>query len=255
MQALRLPGIAIGFLTRLPVRLKRPPTEEEFGASVALFPLAGLLVGLASAGAGLVGRYLVEPGWPAQNGTAAAVGAVLYIVANTAITGGLHLDGLADVADGLACNDPARALDVMKDSHIGAVGVVWLVTDILARFALAQALFAPAQVAWLVAAPVMGRAAMAIAISRYPYARGSGTGKVFAQNTRAIHSLVAALLALGACLYLGTMGVLAAASSIFIACVWAGALARRLGGLTGDTYGSVNEACELAFLFGAVILK
>ncbi|MDP2859005.1 MAG: adenosylcobinamide-GDP ribazoletransferase [Bacillota bacterium] len=248
-------GIALGFLTRLPVRLKRPPTEEEFGASVALFPLAGLLVGLVSAGAGLAGRYLVEPNWPAQNGTAAAAGAILYIVANSAITGGLHLDGLSDVADGLACKDPARALDVMKDSHTGVMGVVWLVSDVLARFAFAQALTAPAQVAWLVAAPVVGRAAMAIVISRYPYARGTGTGKVFAQNTRAMHSLVAALLALGACLYLGTTGVLAAASSVFIAGVWAGALARRLGGLTGDTYGSVNEVCELTFLFGALILR
>ncbi len=264
MQALRLFGIALGFLTRLPVQLKRPPTERELGASVALFPLAGVVVGLFSAAAGLAGRYLVEPGWRAPSGIAggalgrgsiaAGAGAVLYILANILITGGLHLDGLSDVADGLAVSDPVRALEIMKDSHAGVMGVIWLILDILARFVLAQAVLLPGLVGWLVAAPSAGRAAQAIVISRYPYARNSGTGKAFSQNARAVHSMVAALFALGAGMCLGPAGPIVTIVSILVAWGWGKLLARWLGGLTGDTYGSINEVCELAFLFGAVIL-
>ena len=259
MRVLRLFGVALGFLTRLPIRLGRPPTEQELGASVALFPVAGALVGLVSAAAGLAGRYLVEPRWQVPGGVAggtvaAGTGAILYILVNALVTGGLHLDGLSDVADGLAVGDPARALEVMKDSHTGVMGVIWLVMDILARFVLAQALLAPSLVGWLVAAPVAGRAAQAIVISRYPYARNSGTGRAFSQNARGIHSVIAVLLALGAGLCLGLKGLSLAVLSVLTAWGWGNLLARWLGGLTGDTYGSVNEVCELVFLFGAVIL-
>jgi len=263
MQVLRLFGIALGFLTRLPVRLKRPPTEQELGASIALFPLVGTLVGLLSAGAGLVGRYLVEPsGWApgsaagaiAGGTVAAGAGAVLYVVVNTLVTGGLHLDGLSDVADGLAVGDPVSALEVMKDSHAGVMGVIWLIVDILARFVLAQALLLPGLVGWLVVAPVAGRAAQAIVISRYPYARNSGTGKAFSQNARAVHSMIAAVLVLGAGMCLGPAGPAVTMVSILVAWGWGKLLARWLGGLTGDTYGSINEVCELVFLFGAVVL-
>lgn len=274
--------LATTFLTRLPVSVPADADEQQLGASVALFPAAGLLVGLLAALSDLalrlvVTRQLIAPGVThvaAPKLAAAATGALAALIANTLVTGGLHLDGLADMADGLyGASDRRRALEIMKDSRIGAMGVAWLCTDIAARLALVASLGYGSRFLWLSVSAVAGRLAQVVAVCFWPYARESGTGKPFNRYAGLRQLLCAALLA--------TAILLIAASShaLFASGMWpwqawgiaakllaalaisvggggflASIVARRLGGLTGDVYGGVNEVTEVLFLLCGVVL-
>ncbi|WP_460498596.1 adenosylcobinamide-GDP ribazoletransferase, partial [Glycomyces tarimensis] len=139
---------ALGFLTVVPVRGRWPLTR----AAVSAFPLAGLAVGLAWAAAAWTGLHIGGP----------LVAAALVLAVDFALTGGLHLDGLADTADGLASRRPPdQVAEVMKDPRIGAVGAGALVITLLLRFALLGAITGTPG-AWPAVAlvPVVGRLSM-----------------------------------------------------------------------------------------------
>ena len=280
MSPLRLFAIALSFMTRIPVRLDPAPCEKELGASVQVFPLAGVVVGLAMALADLALRTLADIAaslpsalptvlptamralgglrTPAASDSLVplALGSLAALIANVLVTGGLHLDGLADTADGLAGGrDRERALAVMKDSRVGALGVVWLAIDLISRFALVTLLHSRVRLAWLLLAPVAGRLAQAIAIVSHRYARESGTGRVFAAYARPIHLVPASLISVLACLPTGVHSLMWLAIATLVGALFAAWLARRLGGLTGDTYGAISEIAEITFLLGGVIVR
>jgi adenosylcobinamide-GDP ribazoletransferase len=271
-------------MTRIPVRLDPAPCEKELGASVQVFPLAGVVVGLAMALADLAFRTLADIAASLPSALSAALSAVLptamralgglrtpaasdslvpvalgslaALIANVLVTGGLHLDGLADTADGLAGGrDRERALAVMKDSRVGALGVVWLAIDLISRFALVTLLHSRVRLAWLLLAPVAGRLAQAIAIVSHRYARESGTGRAFAAYARPIHLVPASLISVLACLPTGVHSLMWLAIATLVGALFAAWLARRLGGLTGDTYGAISEIAEITFLLGGVIVR
>jgi cobalamin synthase len=156
---------ALGFLTVLPVgRRDRPPSAP----SVLAFPVVGLLVGALWAGVAWAGWRLWGP-LPA---------AAIVVLADAAVTGAIHLDAVADVADGWASRKPpAAALEVIRDPRVGAVGAAVLVATMLCRWSLLAVLAGQAEPAgrwWLLAvAPVCGRVAMAWVLRR-PRRRGSG---------------------------------------------------------------------------------
>ncbi|GAB3820177.1 adenosylcobinamide-GDP ribazoletransferase [Tessaracoccus terricola] len=240
---------ALGTFTVLPA----PPTELDRGRAgrvLAALPWVGLVVG-ALAGlvtflAGLTGATLL----------AAALG----VATLAALTGALHVDGLADTADGLGSRRPAEeALEIMRRSDIGPMGVVALVfvllVDVAALESIAGGGGLAAPLALLVAA-VVGRLAVVLA-SRGPGARGSGFGALFTGltsapaavvNTVAVLLLAAAagLLAsgwLGAAVFAG-----AAVVALLTTSLWRRQLVRRLGGMTGDTFGSLVEVGQAVFL-------
>jgi cobalamin synthase len=159
---------AFGFLTVLPVgRRDRPPGAR----SVLAFPAVGLLVGALWAGVGWAGWRLWGP-LPA---------AAVVLLADVAVTGAIHLDAVADVADGWASRKPpAAALEVIRDPRVGAVGAAVLVATMLCRWSLLAVLAGQAEPAgrwWLLAvAPVCGRAAMAWVLSR-PRRLGPGAAR------------------------------------------------------------------------------
>ncbi|WP_025274448.1 adenosylcobinamide-GDP ribazoletransferase [Haloglycomyces albus] len=145
---------AVGFLTTLPVRSAGPLTRR----SLAAFPLVGLVVGLAWAAAALVGDVLAGP----------LVAAAAILAVDLKVTGGFHLDGVADTADGLAVKHrPDRVRQAIKDSRIGALGSVTATTTLLARFALLATVMEFAG-AWMAIAviPVCGRCASVWMLSR-----------------------------------------------------------------------------------------
>ncbi|MFN2555830.1 MAG: adenosylcobinamide-GDP ribazoletransferase [Nitriliruptorales bacterium] len=152
---------ALGFLTLLPVGEPEPPGP----GNLAVFPLVGGLLGLVWVAAGMGGEALGGP----------PVGAGMVLVVDLLATGALHLDGLADVADGAASRlPPHEAQTVMRDPRIGAVGAATLCTALLVRFALiAAALPTPAI---LIAAPAAGRAAMVWTLGRLPHTSGASAG-------------------------------------------------------------------------------
>lgn len=257
---------ALQFLTRLPVPSPGGQTSERgFRRSVVFFPAAGLVIGLGTAGIGALLRWGLPP-WPA---------AVLLAAVWIGWSGALHLDGLMDTADGLFSHrSRERMLEIMKDSRVGAMGVLAGSLSVLLRVALLASLLQDAGTAWLLGAlaliPAWSRAFLPAAIAGWPYARaeGGGLGGLFrgvgARHAAAAFAVVTALsvavLAVlaawapaGAGLPLGWAQAalayaVAAGFTYATGSLLAAAIARKLGGLTGDVYGAINELLELGLL-------
>ncbi len=249
---------AFQFLTRLPIPVAVPFEPQVLSRSVIYFPLAGLLIGWCTACAGWL-LLLFLPAPPAT---------VLTLVIWTALSGALHLDGWMDTADGVFSHrSRERMLEIMKDSRVGAMGVIAAVLLLLLKAALLGELLrlqpSSAELSLLAIIPVWGRAWMAVAIAGWRAARqGEGLGALFAGTTwrGAAASLcvcgAVCLLALAAGGWSAAMVLLIMASGLLltIGCgtllaMW---LNRKLGGLTGDTYGAMNEAIEVILLLAAV---
>jgi adenosylcobinamide-GDP ribazoletransferase len=246
MKALRALLAAVGFLTRVPVGDKLALGPEDLGRALYFFPWAGALLGalLWLVELALRGRFSPEL-------IALALTAVL-----AALTGGLHLDGVADVCDGLAGSrgDRARALEIMRDSRIGALGALALVLVLLAKLLAVRdlLLLGPRVVVLLALAPVVARACVVPLIVLLPYARSAGLGSPFHAHGRLAHGLVA--VGTGAALagVAGGRALPAALVALLVAAALGLWLWRRLGGLTGDAYGAAIELSELAFLLACV---
>lgn len=242
MRALRPLGAALGFLTRLPVA-PRDLTPAELGRALGWFPAAGLVLGLAAAGA----AHLAGAREPAL----VAVGVVALLAL---LTGGLHLDGVADVADGLAGGrgDPARTLAIMRDSRIGAIGATALVLLLLAKVHAVAAVIrgGAAWPLWL--APIVARWTVVVLVARFPYARAEGLGVAFHRGVRHCDVALATALAATAVVVAGVPAAIAAAAALAVAVALALAIHRRVGGLTGDAYGAAIELAEVTVLVAAL---
>jgi adenosylcobinamide-GDP ribazoletransferase len=241
---MRLYLIAMQFLTIIPLPFDTRCQKEDLGRSTACFPLAGLTVGSLLVGLNwLIGPWLNRP-----------LTAALLITALAAVTGALHLDGLADVCDGLAARGSReRFLAVMKDSNVGAVGAVGLVLGLLLKW---QALLAvPAGITWqaLLLFPTLGRFGQVLAMAGAKHARQDGLGASFIQGMAARHLLVALCITVAACLLLlPVRGMLALITVFAVSLVIRGYFRNRLGGLTGDIIGC---SCELAEILALIVLS
>ena len=250
MHQIRLFFIALQFFTRLPI-----PAWVGFEASwlqhaSRYFPLVGVVVA-ALAAAVYAAAALVLP---------APVAAVLSTAASIYITGAFHEDGFADTCDGLGGGmTKERALEIMKDSRVGAYGAIGIVCMLATKLS-ALALLPPhlAVAALVVAHPVSRLAATAL-IWKLDYVRGEGKAKPLAQQMTgtefAIAALTCALPAAGV-LAAGWMTPAALAAAVLAssaAALWLGRLfVRRLGGYTGDCLGAVQQLAE-ALVYVAVL--
>jgi adenosylcobinamide-GDP ribazoletransferase len=236
--------VALAFLTRLPVRERRTWPDDDLAASVPLFPLVGALIGLAGAIGYALAVWLGLPPWPA---------AAIALATTIWLTGALHEDGLADVADGLGGRTPEDQLRIMRDSRLGSYGAIALVLVLLARAGALAALAAPWPAgAALVAAGAFSRAALPAVMAALPTARTDG----LAAGAGRPHPLrVAAAVLVGALIALVLLGEAAPAALLAGAgCALAVALLarRRIGGYTGDVLGAVQQLAEIGVLLGAL---
>jgi adenosylcobinamide-GDP ribazoletransferase len=236
--------LAVTLLTVIPLPAPRAaggtglaaPARRDAAWAMSLAPFVGLLLGAAAAG---VLWLATRPG---QAGP--LLGAVLAVAALAILTGGLHLDGLADLADGLGSRRPAgAALEIMKRSDIGPFGVVALVLTLLLQVsALAGAESAGRGLIAVAAAALTARLAMTAACrAGVPAARGSGLGALVAGS---VHPAVAAglvLAALAAAVPFGWIFVIAIAAGVLAGTALTAVAVRRLGGITGDVLGAVAE--------------
>ncbi|MFF4605401.1 adenosylcobinamide-GDP ribazoletransferase [Streptomyces sp. NPDC001339] len=242
---------AFGTLTVLPVRVTRWDRAAARGGMLCA-PLAGLVVGLCAAALG--GAVLLLGGGPLLAAVgSAAVPAVL--------TRGLHLDGLADTADGLGSGKPAGdALRIMKRSDIGPFGVVTLLFALLAQVAALDRLYAGG---WAygalgaAVAAVTGRAALTLASrTGVPAARPEGLGAAVAETVPVRAAVLCAVLVVAgsaaAGAGFGPYGALHAASAALLGLaageLLLGHCRRRFGGVTGDVFGALAESAGLAAL-------
>lgn len=231
-------SIAFAFLTRLPVRVGAAE-NADVGRALAFFPVVGLALGMAlAAGAWLAGA--LPPG-------VAAVGLVALLAA---ATGGLHLDGLADVFDGLGGShgDRERVLAIMRDSRIGAHGALALLLVVLAKVFAASVALQRGNL-WVVALfPAVARWAVVPLIVAFPYVREVGLGSTFKDRGSTVELAWSTLFVLLMLLWAGIRAVVPAAVALATALGFGLWMRRRLGGLTGDAYGAAIELAEVAFL-------
>lgn len=244
--------VALSVLTVVPV--PATPSSGELAGSVPFFPVVGALIGCLLA---LV-DFLLHPFLCPR------VVAALVLTVSWLLTGGMHLDGLADTADGLAARAPRqKVLEVMRDPRVGAVGAATIFLLLLIKWACLEALSPSLRMPALLLMPVIGRQAMVITMPRYRYPRAEpGLASPFAGKV----SPAASLVALGITLLLvavvssledhsALQWLLAAVAGLGSSQLFAAWVAHRLGGMTGDAYGAVCEVAEALFLLGASIVR
>lgn len=235
--------LAFGFMSWLPVP-SVVAEDRDLGRAVALFPVVGALFGaLLWAALAALGGHL--PGLVAGGLGVAALGW---------LSGGLHLDGLADTFDGVGAStkpDPARRrekmLEVMRDPRSGPHGVAAVVITLgLKAAALGAITPGPA----LVLGPAVARWAASLLVVAFPYARPEGLGRVFCAEARGWQVALLGGLLVGAAALLGAGVGASAAVAVAGALALAWRLSRHLGGLTGDVYGAAVELAETLFFIG-----
>lgn len=235
---------ALRFLTIVPLTWRSEQDGRFFGAALAWFPVIGLLIGGVAAAC----TSCLTPFFPPQ------VVAVAAIVLLAAASGCLHLDGLADSGDGLlSARSRERILEIMRDSRIGAMGVIALIVVLLGKYAALSSLDLSVLPVTLVAMPVAGRCAILLTMAFLPYAReGEGLGRLFySSSTRliALWALVFLAVVLG---FGGERMVLAVLAAVFVTVLFFSLWCRsKIGGATGDTLGAV---CELTEMMAAVAM-
>ncbi|HAA89895.1 MAG: Cobalamin synthase [Thermoanaerobacterales bacterium 50_218] len=233
---------ALTFLTRIPLPQGRSFTARDFQNSSYFFPVVGLLIGLFLTGIWLVARVV----FPSQITGALLV--VFYLV----ITGGLHLDGLIDTFDGI-CSGQARekVLMIMKDSRVGAFGVIAVFTVLILKFSF-YSLIDFTHLPFLLLAPTAGRQAMVWALVLFPCARKQGLGYSFNVYHDFRKLILTTALTLFVFVYfLRVTGVIVFFAVGLFSLILMKYLSCLLGGLTGDTYGALCELAEVfVFLLG-----
>lgn len=222
--------LALVFLTRLPLTGLLPRGTISLAACAWAFPVAGLLVGAVA------GLPLWLDGPP-------LLLAALSVALAVWLTGALHEDGLADLADGMGGQTPAARLEIMRDSRIGAYGTLALILLMAIRVpALAEA--GPLA---LIAAATCGRVAIVMAMALLPPARNDGLGRA-GQGVSAPALTVAALIGILTLFPMGKAGALAAIAGGISAAMVMRLARQKLGGQTGDVLGASSVVTETAML-------
>lgn len=243
---------AVRFLSVLPLpgeaRLFR---SDEVNPRLVLgstyFSLVGVLLALLLLGL----LYLLSPLLPSL-----ALAAVLVVTA-WLLTGGLHLDGLMDSCDGVfGGRTPERRLEIMRDSRVGSFGVLGGVSVLLLKFAFFASLDRQALEIGLLCIWPSARWAMLLAMRIFPPARTSGLGSTFRQTVTLPRLVCCGLVALVAAGLSGrVIGLLIWVVATLLALALGWWLTRKLGGLTGDTYGAIEEGAEVLGLLVLVLLR
>jgi adenosylcobinamide-GDP ribazoletransferase len=243
---------AVRFLSLLPVPgstqlLVKDESAPHIVVGCEYFPVVGLLLALLLWLLTLILTPLVP-----QLALAALLVAALVI-----LTGGLHLDGLMDSCDGLfGGSTRERKLEIMRDSHVGSFGVLAGICILLLKFALFASLRAPAfPLALLIALP-SARWTMVVALRVFPSARSTGLGAAFHRVITTRRLLLAGFASLAIVLVAGQLLGLIVWMTVTVTSLLLGLwMTQSIGGLTGDTYGAIEEAAEAVALLLLVMLR
>ena len=221
-------------MTTLPIRLPADWSAGDSGRASLWYPFVGLVIG-AITWLAWDGANRVFPPW---------VASILTLIVWVLLTGGLHLDGLADCCDGLlASTSVERRLEVMKDPHLGAFGVIGLILVLILK---AAALTSAPNPGILLAASLARWCILPAAL--IPLARPSGMGADFAAGFRHSFMVWGAIIPLAIAILLGFRGALAALAGLSAATLILSLARSRIGGVTGDVFGMVVEIVETVVL-------
>jgi len=238
--------IALQFLTRLPLNITGEWKAESVGKSLLYYPLVGLVIGV----------LLVFTASIFGNAHIMVTAAILLLVW-VMITGGLHLDGLADSADAWAggLGDKERTLEIMKDSRAGPLAIVVLLLVLLLKFSALNSIVEKESWSFLIVAPVIARALVILLFTTTPYVRAKGLGSDIAEflpeNTVNIVMVITGVsllfvLSLWQC-------ILTVSVSLLVLYALRLMMMKRIQGMTGDTIGASIEIIEAVVLLALVM--
>ena len=261
--------LLLSFMTRIPMP-KIEYDEEKLGKSMKYFPVVGIIVGFILLFFCIIFNFILK------NISYSAVLPLMIIVViltDLITTGALHLDGLADTFDGIfSYRSKHKMLEIMKDSRLGSNGALALILYFLLKFILLFSLTIESRKGAIYAImtyPVVSRFCSVVSCASSPYARGSGMGKTFVDNTKTCGLIVATVITL-----LYTIGmifmpfvlftnyslpiqiimksiliiVIIVALSALFAYAFSKLIERKIGGITGDTLGALLEISSLLYI-------
>lgn len=233
--------IALAFLTRLPVPDLGRVEAADIARSALFYPAVGLLLG---------GIFCLPVWWFA--GTEVLVMAALLVVLWAMLTGGLHLDGLADSADAWlgGQGDAAKTHRILKDSLVGSAGVVAVVAVMLLRFAVLVSVLQQGEWLVLLLAPVLGRCVALLLFMSTPYVRQNGLGSAISEHLPFVPAVVVSFMVVVIATVVSWQGTLLLLVGTFLL---RRLMIDRLRGCTGDTIGAAIELGEVFWLLGAAL--
>ncbi len=239
--------VTLQFMSRLPVpqRWTRDFDFDNTHKGIICFPWVGLILGgIASV---VVTNFAGILNWNSL------LSAAIYVFLLALLTGGFHLDGLADTADGIfSARTPERMLEIMKDSRLGTHGALALFFVLTLKIlALAQVLqqFPDKALPTMILTPLIGRTLMSLLMYKQHYARESGLGHLYINRISPAHLWITFMTAaVMAGVILGWRGVFGLFLTGLLCLVYRRYINRVIGGQTGDTLGAGNELSELCFL-------
>lgn len=267
--------LLLSFMTRIPVP-KTEYDEEKLGKSMKYFPVVGIIVGFILLFFCIIFNFIFKN---LNYSTALPLMILVVILTDLITTGALHLDGLADTFDGIfSYRSKHKMLEIMKDSRLGSNGALALILYFLLKFVLFYSLIIESRELTLYAImtyPVVSRFCSVVSCASSPYARGSGMGKTFVDNTKTCGLIVATIITL-----LYTIGMLFIPFILFtnyslpiqfmiqtilviviiaillalFAYAFSKLIERKIGGITGDTLGALLEISSLVYIFLILIM-
>ena len=237
--------IAMQFLTRLPVQLTTQPSEKDLGYSLLFYPLVGLIIG----------SILIGLGW-LLNGTPPLVITALLITSWILLTGGLHLDSLADSADAWigGMGDRSKTLAIMKDPSCSPASVATIVVIILLKFVALHTTIITGEWITLLFAIALARTLLPLLFLTTPYVRGNGLGSSLSSNQSRLLSILIIIAVFMLMFLIADMRYLLLALTALITFFFLrNLMIQRIGGTTGDTAGALVEITETTVLLVSVI--
>ena len=226
--------IAFNLLTTLPIPAPKDWQPGDSGRAAPWYPFVGLVIGALTAGAWWAASLIFPP----------LICAGLALMVWSLLTGGLHLDGLADCCDGLFhASDAERRLAIMKDSHLGAIGAIGLGITLLLKFAGLASLPPEGAIFTIMLAASLSRWFILLA-GMQPSARPGGMGADFTSGLKKPSVIWGALIPLALCALLGLRSLLALIAAFLAAFALLGLARKQIGGVTGDVFGFIVEVIE-----------
>jgi len=239
--------VAVQFLTRIPVTIRDSVDERKLARSMSFFSIVGILLG--------IGAAVVQQA--ASLVFSLTVSNFLAQVFLICVTGNLHGDGLMDTADGVFSGRPReRILEIMKDSRVGSHGVMACLVFFLAKILFLGEMPGAIQVSALVLAPALGRWSQVYGAAFYPYARIGGGTASFTSLVGWREVLVNSLIVILLSGYLLQTKALILLPMVFVATgIFNYYFRQKIGGITGDTLGAVNECVEVLVIVVLALIK
>lgn len=233
---------ALQFLTTLPIKIHQELTAKDFRQSQFFFPITGLILGIILTLVYYILSVLLF--------LPAIITSILLVGLLTLLTGGLHLDGLADTCDGIFSNKAkGEMLKIMRDSHIGTMGTLGLVLIISLKIILISQVLPGKIFPALVLMGVISRYVLVLVMHIFPYVRQQGKASLFMNNLSARVLIFTTLLTLFLVLIIfPAKGLIIFTSVIFLSWLIVRKISHELGGITGDVLGAICEIAEIGVL-------